>query len=153
MPKCTCPQPGYCEALGRWMSAARWGECHASPAHCELFHREAAAGKYRAAHYQTAFAGTAAPGRPSRPPAAAARISIASRPASAEGRLACVHRGPVTRSGRCRDCRNSTIPVSVFGCDRHGECTLQRTPLIGEDSLPACRHCPDRLAPSPEETQ
>lgn len=55
MTDCTCPQPGYCPALGRQMPEARWRECSTSEAFCTMFHREAAAGKYQAAQYQTAY--------------------------------------------------------------------------------------------------
>ena len=55
MTECTCQQHGYCPALGRQMPEARWRECSTNESFCEMFHREAAAGKYQAAHYQTPY--------------------------------------------------------------------------------------------------
>lgn len=63
--------------------------------------------------------------------------------------LPCVHRTGKLRDGNCKlvDC-NGGVLFPIFGCAKHGECSIQTRGVSG---LKVCRKCPDRtdVAPAP----
>ncbi len=121
MTSCTCTQPGFCPALRRHMPHARWKECHEKPAFCELFHREAAAGKYAGAGYRDADPIVTSPALPDQP----------------HNRALCEHRGEELRrqTGELCGCK---APQPVFACAKHGECTLVKVTKGIESCGGAC---------------
>ena len=139
--ECQCRLPGFCEHHGRIKVGRQWDICNyqvLTPERCGAYWRlwEQAVGRA----CEENGAGAAAE---QKSPESVGWRQTSSPPTNDE--LSCLHRGPLLRNERCRLCGDRERLESVFACELHGECSLQRFRAGNRSAPNVCATCADRL--------